>query len=227
MADKTKIDWCDSTINPVIGCSRGCEYCYARKMNARFKYVGDFSVPQFFPKALKKPYRWKKPRIIFVCSMGELFDPNVPDEWRSEVLSMIHYNHQHRFLLLTKQPERAGYWFDVWPFNAMLGQSIPRFDFEENFTFLINDDGYGIDSFISFEPLLGPAAEAIRPIDPKWIIIGAQTNPSKQPKRAWVQDILSEADKFGIPVLMKHNLEWPESERRFEFPPELERVRRR
>ena len=51
--NKTKIDWCDATVNPVMGCPRGCEYCYARKLNTRFKWVEDWGKPQFFPERLK------------------------------------------------------------------------------------------------------------------------------------------------------------------------------
>ena len=225
MGDKTRIDWCDATINPVRGCSRGCEYCYARKMNARWRWVEDFSVPQFFPKALEQPCKWKKPRIIFVCSLGELFDPLVPDAWINRTFAMMEENPQHEFLLLTKRTRRACRWFPVLPDNARIGVSITSDkDKSNSFEYYTDGQWWGEEkSFISFEPLLGPTSGVIYSRI-SWIIIGAQTNPNVQPKRVWVQDILNRADKFGIPVLMKHNLEWP-GRRRFEFPLELEKIR--
>ena len=235
MGGRTKIDWCDATINPVIGCSRGCGYCYARKMNARWKWVKDFSKPQFFPRALEQPYKWKKPRIIFVCSLGELFDPQVPKAWVHRVFAMMEDNPQHRFLLLTKQPMYAMSWMDLLPSWVLLGESITRWIIGDPFAEpmqmqepLQRLTGWSSDPrmehFISFEPLLGSAAEAIDG-GTKWIIIGAQTNPNVQPKREWVQEILDRANDAGIPVLMKHNLIWPAGERRFEFPAELEKIR--
>ena len=234
MGGRTKIEWTDSTISPVRGCSRGCPYCYARKMNVRFKYVEDFSKPQFFPKALEQPYKWKKPRIIFVCSMGELFDPGVSPAWIHRVFAMMWDNPRHRFLLLTKQPMYASPWMDMMPSWALLGESITRYTWGDPFAdpAIPHEphqqlSGWSIapplEHFISFEPLLGPAAEAIDE-GTMWIIIGAQTNPNVQPKRVWVQEILNAADDARIPVLMKHNLEWP-GRRRFEFPADLEKIR--
>jgi len=226
MGGRTKIDWCDSTINPVIGCSRGCEYCYARKLNARWGWVEDFGVPQFFPKALEQPHKWKKPRIIFVCSLGELWDPLVPDAWIHRTFAMMGENPQHEFLLLTKRPDFASAWLPILPGNARMGVTITSgLGTWDHLGFYAEGQWRSEKrNFVSFEPLLG-SVEDIDMREFSWIIIGAQTNPNVQPKREWVQDILNRADKFGIPVLMKHNLEWPAGERRFEFPAELEKIR--
>ena len=226
MGGRTKIDWCDATINPVIGCSRGCGYCYARKMNARWKWVKDFSKPQFFPRALEQPYKWKKPRIIFVCSLGELFDPLVPDAWIHRTFTMMGENSQHEFLLLTKRPEYASAWLPILPVNARIGVTIISEKDMGNRLSFYTDRRWRSEkrNFVSFEPLLG-SVEDIDMREFSWIIIGAQTNPTVQPKRVWVQEILNAADDAGIPVLMKHNLIWPAGERRFEFPAELEKIR--
>jgi len=232
MGDKTRIDWCDSTISPVRGCSRGCEYCYARKMNSRWKWVEDFGVPQFFPKALEQPYKWKKPRIIFVCSLGELFDPLVPDAWIHRTFAMMEDNPQHRFMVLTKCYEKIQEWFEVLPANMWMGFSVT--DSRSMVRSLTLDSLYNQQQFLSIEPLLGPlwpddkprlCLGTYLPARLSWIIIGAQTNPTVQPEREWVQEILDRADAAGIPVLMKHNLIWPAGERRFEFPAELEKIR--
>ena len=133
---KTKIEWCDSTWNPVTGCYHGCEYCYARRIACRF---GDFSTidgnaikiinphtntpcyevkhkaknpypgkftPTFHMYRLDEPASWTQPRNIFVCSMADLFGEWVPDEWISEVFAACERAPQHRYLFLTKNPSR-------------------------------------------------------------------------------------------------------------------------
>lgn len=121
MGDKSKIEWCDATWNPIVGCSRvsaGCENCYAEKLAYRFKHITKFEnvvcedKPKwnnsvfFDDKALEIPLRWKKPRRIFVCSMGDLFHKNVPDEWIDKVFAIMALCPQHTFMVLTKRPER-------------------------------------------------------------------------------------------------------------------------
>lgn len=131
---KTKIDWADSTWNPVTGCLHGCEYCYARRFAHRFGnheyddgknhvYSGDAVIryrnkmpgnsympwgfsPTFRPYKLDEPRRWKKPRSIFVCSMADLFGKWVPDEWIEAVINACLAAPQHRYLFLTKNPAR-------------------------------------------------------------------------------------------------------------------------
>ena len=78
MADNTKIEWCDATWNPVTGCtpvSEGCKNCYAARMAKRFPaaHGDEFSRIVYHCDRMDQPLRWKKPRRIFVCSMGDLF----------------------------------------------------------------------------------------------------------------------------------------------------------
>ena len=134
MGQKTKIDWCDSTWNPITGCLHGCEYCYARRIAERFgsnqmpiftdypvldkpvrsvgfdgekiqPYPFDFT-PTFHRYKLDEPQKWKKPRNIFVCSMADLFGDWVPDEWIKQLFEACEAAPQHRFLFLTKNPGR-------------------------------------------------------------------------------------------------------------------------
>lgn len=95
--NKTKIEWCDKTLNPVVGCSYGCPYCYARRINARFHYVPDFSEPRFFPERLEQ-LKSKTPAKVFLTSMSD------PADWRREwvdaVIEAIESNPQHEYLLL-------------------------------------------------------------------------------------------------------------------------------
>lgn len=130
--NKTKIDWCDSTWNPVTGCLHGCEYCYARGIANRFSGGGEkwsdddlFALDEKFyaeeeEKACPYPYGFKptlhryrlneyankKGRNIFVCSMADLFGSWVPDEWIEEVFKACDKAPQHNYLFLTKNPDR-------------------------------------------------------------------------------------------------------------------------
>lgn len=133
MADKTKIEWAETTWNPVTGCSHagspGCDNCYAARLAAtRLKHHPNYKglavmrnghprwtgEVRFNPKELEKPFRWKKPRRIFVVSMGDLFHEDVPFESVADIFQVIADCPQHTFLILTKQPERMKLFFDEW-----------------------------------------------------------------------------------------------------------------
>jgi protein gp37 len=128
MADGTKIEWTDETWNPIVGCvivSRGCTNCYAMKVaGARLDgnpatphYAGTTAkskagpvwtgkVAQASQATLLKPLTWKKPRRVFVNSMGDLFAENVPTNWIDQVFAIMALAPQHQFQVLTKRPER-------------------------------------------------------------------------------------------------------------------------
>ncbi|SDD27954.1 protein gp37 [Paenibacillus sp. UNCCL117] len=114
MSDKTKIEWSDSTWNPVTGCtkvSEGCRNCYAKTFAERFEgtpghyFESGFKVT-LRPERLGQPLRWKRPRKIFVNSMSDLFHPDVPDEYIDRVFAVMALCPQHTFQVLTKRPER-------------------------------------------------------------------------------------------------------------------------
>ncbi len=126
---KTKIQWTESTWNPVVGCSHvssGCQHCYAERMAYRLACMGQEKYQRVIhtpeadfrdvgtwvgyaycdEKALEIPLHWKKPRQIFVCSMGDLFHESVPFEFIDKVMAVIALCPQHTFQVLTKRPER-------------------------------------------------------------------------------------------------------------------------
>ena len=117
--NKTEISWTDYSWNPVTGCtpvSAGCRNCYARKMSKRLR--GRFGYPAddpfrvtFHPDKLEDPLRMRKPRMIFTCSMGDLFHEDVPDEWIDQVFAVMALCPQHSFQVLTKRPERMARYF--------------------------------------------------------------------------------------------------------------------
>lgn len=99
---KTKIDWCDCTVNPVIGCKNGCAYCYAEKINKRFGFIPNWKEPQFFPERLKQ-LDSKTPKSIFMDSMSDVGLWSLAQIHR--VAYSIKSNPQHNYLFLTKRPD--------------------------------------------------------------------------------------------------------------------------
>lgn len=115
MSDKTGIEWTDATWNPVTGCakvSQGCKHCYAEREWPRMTrlvpaYAGrDFTDVRTHGDRLDQPLRWKKPRMIFVNSMSDLFHPDVPDEFIDQVFAVMAMAPRHTFQVLTKRPGR-------------------------------------------------------------------------------------------------------------------------
>lgn len=247
--DKTKIDWCDSTWNPVTGCLHGCEYCYARGIANRFSSGGDkwtddnlFVLDERFygdeeEKACPYPYGFKptfhrykldeyankKGRNIFVCSMADLFGKWVPDSWIEEVFKACENAPQHNYLFLTKNPSRYEELLDRYmPDNMWFGWSqTGSIGYKSLFT-----THHSVKTFISIEPLLKPFTEFhIRGIE--WVIVGAETGRRKDkviPKREWIEYIVNACKENDIPVFMKSSLTdiWGEPLIQ-EFPPELKR----
>lgn len=242
--NKTNIDWCDSTWNPVTGCLHGCEYCYARGIANRFgchatpddkvsvvihpwedsetgrklPYPYDFS-PTLHKYRLNE-YEGKKGRNIFVCSMADLFGKWVPDSWIEEVFKACEKAPQHNYIFLTKNPWRYADLAKkgILPKrkNMWYGYSYTGQEHEAKGWW---NDEYNI--FISMEPLLDNICTTLS----KWIIIGAETGRRKDkviPKREWVEEIVESCKKKSIPVFMKSSLAdiWGEPLIQ-EFPKEL------
>lgn len=110
----SRIEWTDVTWNPVTGCSKiasGCKHCYAARMANRLK--GRYGYPAddpfrvtLHPERLEQPLRWRKPRMVFVCSMGDLFHDDVSDYFIASVFGVMAATPQHTYQVLTKRPER-------------------------------------------------------------------------------------------------------------------------
>jgi protein gp37 len=114
MGENSKIEWTDSTWNPVRGCTKvspGCKHCYAETWAERFRGVKGSPFEQGFdlqlvPHKLTEPLRWKKSRRIFVNSMSDLFQEDVPTEYIARVGRVIEQAHWHTYQVLTKRHER-------------------------------------------------------------------------------------------------------------------------
>lgn len=197
---KTKINWCDCTINPVIGCKNGCEYCYARRINDRFKFIENWNEPKFFPERLEQ-LKSKKPKSIFMDSMSDI--GWWKDEWREKVFKAINENKQHSYIFLTKCEEISRpYWlFENYGNKVYLGQSFTKGTYFAGFNNKYRD-------FLSIEPLLGEVKfNSFGGI--RQVIIGAETGNRKGkviPKKEWIDNIVKECDNNNVRVFMKESL---------------------
>jgi protein gp37 len=209
--NRTKIEWCDFTWNPVVGCSGTCPYCYARKMAHRFHF-------DFYPHWVEGNFDRtmpRKPSRIFVNSMSDLADWKAA--WCEYVFDRIREYPQHLFLFLSKRPWDCHSW---WPMpNAMLGYSVTRQDDLD----LLAKHGNKEVSFLSIEPLLGPVSLSLA-WRPRWIIVGAETGNRKGkivPELPWLWAIEIYARGKGIPLFFKESLREQLGE--YEFPQEFPR----
>jgi len=229
------------TWNPITGCLNGCEYCYARKLaNGRLKtrYLANTNVadihfksdgvdalnyalattnpfyPRFWESRLHdRGLFQEEPRGIFTCDMSDLFGIGVPEAWTDRVIDQVKVHRQHRFYLLTKQPQNLPTSPSYFPDNCWVGVSATGAQ-------MFIDAGHALEGinakvkYISAEPLLdwdlggaGFIATMLKQWGISWIIIGAQTKPFRPPKIEWVKEILSASDKAGIPIFLKDNLQ--------------------
>lgn len=187
MADRSKIEWCDATWNPITGCSpvsEGCANCYAARTVMRFPrlhgadncnqgccypHPRPFGKINFHPDRLDAPRHWKKPRRIFVCSMGDLFHEDVPMDWVIEnVLPVIDSNRRHTFMFLTKRPKRMRAVMEHYYRNdcEAIGYAVPSENLwlgvtaenqawaDERIPILLQTPA--AKRFVSVEPMLGP-----------------------------------------------------------------------
>ena len=226
---KTGIEYGDYVWNFASGCGNQAEgkcnsgsfNCWAHSICQRFEghYPNGFQ-PTVYPEALLSPLYLKKPSRILCVFMGDLFDDwflptmmvasaNSPygKDLKTKVYDTINACPQHTFLFLTKQPQNLSQW-SPFPDNAWVGVSATDdMKYVEAFALLANIKA-GV-KYISFEPLLSRISDTgafMKSAGLKWIIIGAQTKPYKQPKIEWVKEIVQAADKAGVKVFLKNNI---------------------
>jgi len=211
MADKSAIEWTEATWNPVTGCdqiSPGCAHCYAKTFAERWRGIEGHPYEQGFdlrlwPQRLDQPQRWKRPRMIFVNSMSDLFHEEIPLDFIQQVFSSMKETHWHTFQILTKRPERLVEIADdlPWPENVWMGVSI------ENRRFVQRADALrevpAAVRFISAEPLLGPL-EGLELDQIDWLIAGGESGPhARSMDVEWARELRDRCGTEGVAFFFK------------------------
>lgn len=208
---QSSIEWTELTWNPVTGCNKispGCKFCYAEVMSKRLKAMGAEKYKDGFkirmhPDALNIPFTWKKPKVVFVNSMSDLFHPEVPFEFIKAVFLVMNQTPNHTYQVLTKRSDRLLELSSLlnWSSNIWMGVSVEN----EKYTYRINDlsaTGAKV-KFLSIEPLIGPVKTLnLKKID--WVIVGGESGHKARPvKKSWIEFVKLKCEENNIPFFFK------------------------
>ena len=216
MSAESKIEWTDSTWNPVRGCTKispGCAHCYAETFAERFRGVPGHPYEQGFdlrlvPEKLAEPLTWAKPKMIFVNSMSDLFHKDVDDNYILAVAKVMEMANWHTYQVLTKRSDRLRdllstklkdaaalphIWWGVSVENKKHG--LPRIDHLRQAPAAVR--------FLSIEPLL----EDLGPINLEgisWAIVGGESGAGARPMAVeWVLSIRDQCRQAQVPFFFK------------------------
>jgi protein gp37 len=216
MSNHSKIEWTDATWNPLRGCTKispGCKHCYAETFAERFRGVKGHPYEQGFdlrlvPEKISEPFEWLGPRTVFVNSMSDLFQPDVPDAYIEDVARVMVEANWHTYQVLTKRSDR------------LLNMLSTRLRFAAEHPHIwwgvsVEDKKYGLPRiedlrtapaairFLSIEPLLEDLGQFdISGID--WVIVGGESGPGARPmEQAWVERILELCRKKQVSFFFK------------------------
>jgi len=207
--NKTDIEWCDFTINPVKGlCPVACSYCYARRMYKRFKWNPEIRfVPDTLLQTGRSDSHWSK---VFWGSTMELFGDWVKPEWMQSIFDYIRTENYNTHIFLTKQPQNLIKW-SPFPDNAWVGVSVTTKEQLRPAIWGLTDVQCN-KRFLSFEPLLEDVLDQVLPTEwddaIDWATIGQQTPVSVRttPKLRWIARIDASCKIANIPLFQKNNL---------------------
>jgi|SRR5579872_1503876 len=216
MSLDSTIEWTDATWNPVRGCTKisdGCKHCYAETFAERFRGVKGHPYEQGFdlrlvPHKLAEPLRWRKPKMIFVNSMSDLFHEGVPEEYIAAVAKVMIAANWHTYQVLTKRSDRL---------RDLLNTSL-RFAADQKHIWWgvsVENRKYGFPRiedlrsagaamrFLSVEPLLEDLGEFdLRGIN--WVIVGGESGAGARPlKKEWVVSIRDQCSRARVPFFFK------------------------
>lgn len=220
VSTNSKIEWTEATWNPVTGCDRiaaGCDNCYALALSKRLKAMGAekyqndgspvTSGPGFgvtlHPQALRQPYGWKAPKVVFVNSMSDLFHAKVPLSFVQDIFDVMSGTPQHTYQVLTKRSHRMARVADrlKWPQNLWMGVSVENQDVVGRIDHLRQVPS--AVRFLSCEPLIGPI-DGLDLDKIHWVIAGGESGPNHRPMElAWVESIRDQCLRADVPFFFK------------------------
>jgi protein gp37 len=207
MADHSGIEWTEATWNPTVGCTKvspGCDRCYAEIITRRF--------PKTFPNGfdltlreqlLDLPKRWRRPRIVFVNSMSDLFHADVPEAYIRRVFEVMEACPQHTFQVLTKRAERLARLAPrlPWPSNVWMGVSVESTAFTWRVDYLRRVPV--AVRFISAEPLLS-ALPGLDLTGIQWLIAGGESQAgARAADIEWFRDLRDQCQAADVSFFLK------------------------
>lgn len=211
MAGASSIEWTESTWNPITGCTKvsaGCANCYAERMAARLQAMGSRSYENGFKLTIHEhlfevPLSWRKPRVIFVNSMSDLFHRSVPDRTILKLIDVMRAAHWHTFQILTKRAERLREISSTidWPNNVWMGVSVESQRHVDRIDALREVDASV--RFLSCEPLIGEIS-SMNLAGIGWVIVGGESGPRSRPmEKEWVLRIRDICAQAQVPFFFK------------------------
>ena len=215
MSARSDIEWTDATWNPITGCSKissGCEHCYAERFAERFRGVSDHPYEQGFdlrlwPSRLHYPKHWRKPRMIFVNSMSDLFHKKIPRNFIDHVFDTMESADWHIYQVLTKRSSlmrnylQRRYADREMPRHIWCGVTVECETYTARIRHLRNSRAR--TKFLSIEPLIAPILQ-IDLDDIDWVIVGGESGPYARPMELeWVQRICDECKRCNVPFFFK------------------------
>ena len=218
------IEWTDETWNPVTGCTRvspGCDHCYMFALYPRLRAMGVTGYAtnpedvQILRERLRTPLSWKKPRLVFVNSMADLFHQRVPFDFIFDAFSVMQEaaaKRGHVFQVLTKRPGRAVGWWEAygerfpegWPPNVWIGTSVESQKYAPRITVLARLPAPV--RFVSAEPLLAPLelTQWLESGALQWVIVGGESGARARPMDLdWARDLRDQSTKAGVAFFLK------------------------
>ena len=222
MSEYSKIEWTESTWNPVTGCKKispACKNCYAETFANRLRGVKGHPYEQGFrvkiwPGRLELPFEWKEPKKIFVNSMSDLYLEEIHDEYINKIFDTMMLADWHIYQILTKRARRMADWClnkyseynnrnRILPNHIWMGVSVETEKYKFRIEYLKKIPAK--IRFISFEPLLGQInldKKSLNGID--WVIVGGESGPrARRMRKEWVDKIFVACKKAGVPFFFK------------------------
>lgn len=224
MAENSKIEWCDHTFNPVVGCTKvsaACDACYAESWAKRTGQAELWNGERrrTSPALWRGPVKWNAAAMVFhaqhgrrqrvfCASLADVFDNQWDPAWRADLWSLIRSCPNLDFLLLTKRPQNIAKMLPAdWPYgytHVWLGMTAEnQEEYDRRYEHLSRIDVRV--RFISYEPALGPLRiSGFGPRTPDWVIAGGESGPKhRPPDMQWFRDLRDECATLGVPYLFK------------------------